>query len=74
MTHFADAMDLFPVARGDSGALLAAMLESVQTQIDKVCCLRMPVQGENSTFFVKFVKEAVLFRFEHRIVYASTGT
>jgi hypothetical protein len=50
------AIDPGAVGSSDTGALLAAVLESVQSQIGHVGGLRMSVNTENTALFTEFIE------------------
>jgi hypothetical protein len=50
------AIDPGAVGGSDTGTLLAAMLESVQSQIGHVGGFRMSVDTENAALFAKFIE------------------
>ena len=55
VAHGFVAADFAAVAGGDAGALLAAMLQSVQAEIGQVGGFRMAVDSEHTTLLVQFV-------------------
>ncbi len=57
--HVLVAVDLAAVARCDAGAFLPTMLKRVQPQVGEIRRFRMAVNGEDATFFVKFVEHQV---------------
>ena len=59
VAHRFVAADFAAVARGDSRALLAAMLQRVKPKISKVGCFRMSVDSEHATLLVQFIVEGV---------------
>jgi hypothetical protein len=60
--HVLVAVNLAVIARGDACAFLPTMLESVKPQVSEIRCLRMAVNGENATFFVKFIEHQICNR------------
>jgi hypothetical protein len=65
--HLAMAIDPGAVGCSDTGALLAAMLESVQSQICHVSGFRMTENTENTTLFPEFVQR---FDCHHILTYS----
>jgi hypothetical protein len=56
VTHAADMMNLTTVARGDTRALLPAMLQRMQSQVGQVCRLGMPEDGKDAALLVQLIE------------------
>lgn len=69
MPHRLMAVGFAPIARTDPGALLAAMLERVQTQVGKIRGFGMAVDGDHTAFFVEFIES---FLVKHGLVKAGS--
>ena len=54
--HRLMGMDLIAVAGGDAGALLAAMLQGIKSEIRELRCFRMAVNGNDTALFTEFIK------------------
>ena len=59
MSHVFVAISPAPIARADSCALLAPMLQCVKAQISEIGCLRMSVDRHHSAFVVKLIRPYV---------------
>ena len=68
MAHRLVAVDLAAVAGGDTGALLAAMLQRVQPEVGEVRRFRMAVDGEDAAFFVELIEHAVISGFADAVL------
>jgi len=49
-------VNLIAVAGGDAGALLAAMLQGIKSEIRELRCFRMAVNGNDTALFTEFIK------------------
>src|SRR5436190_16206351 len=56
MAHALVIVNVAAIARGDPGALLAAMLHCVEAKVSEIGRFRVAVNGKHAAFVVKFIK------------------